>query len=129
MKTVIAGIAGGTVVAIAIFIVFILMPQEIEYVQEFVTDTSEHPCQKLALEYVGLFQKNAAMLSDPSVTREQLMQWGEEFEKKEPQIKLDVVKNDCMDVRAAESGVFVPKGDWYTTEFERELQQMLEEGF
>lgn len=129
MKTVIAGIAGGTVVAIAIFSVFILMPQEIEFAQEFVTESSEHPCQKLAIDNFELYKKNANLIQNPSITKEQLMQWAEEFEKKEQQLKADVIVHDCMDAKAAASGVFVPKGDWYTFEFEKELQQMLDGGF
>ena len=78
-----------------------------------------YPCQKAIIDIFELYKKNANLLKNPSTTKEDLKRWGEEFLIKQEQIKQIAIANTCNDMNP----------QWFTSEFQKEAQAMIDAGF
>lgn len=119
MKIVIGNILRGSIVAIIVVSFIILMPQQIEFVQEIIKKESIRPCQKAIISDFELYKKNAKFFSS-SFTEDDLEEWKNEFTIKEKNIKQLILDNDCEKN---------PNPDWYDGKFKQDLQNMLDAGF
>jgi len=119
VKTLGIGIAGGIIGVIVILITVIVFPTQIDEAQEIIEKQSMHPCQKVLIDDFELLKENARLLSSPNTSQEDSDKWGEEFSEKMEQHRQIVIENNCQD------------GDpeWFTEEFKKKFQLLLDEGF
>jgi len=128
MKAVIGGILGGSIVVGLVFGLILIMPTEIQEVQNIIKEESMNPCQKAVIGTFQLAKKNAHFASS-SYTQEDLKKWQIEYEATEKRIKHIIENGNCIDKEASKGGAFVPIGDWYTPEFQQKMQMVLDAGF
>jgi len=128
MKSILGGIIGGVIVAIIVLGVIIVMPTELVEVQNIVKEESMNPCQKAVIDNFKLAQELAILHQNEIATQEELNKFAEEMPIKQAGYKQKLIDNDCMNMDAAKSGLFIPHGDWYTLEFQNKIQRMLDAG-
>jgi len=91
-----------------IVIVIILMPID-----------ERPPCQTAAIDNFNLYKENSQILANPDTTAEEYEKFEKEF------LKRDQASKDLFKVNNCESTQL----QWYTPEFQKEMQALLDEGF
>jgi len=119
VKTLGIGIAGGIIGVVVVLIAVIVFPTQINEAQEIIEKQSMHPCQKVLIDDFELLKKNARLASSPNTSQEDSDKWGEEFLEKIQQFQQIAIENNCQDMDP----------EWYTEEFKKKFQLLLDEGF
>jgi len=119
LKSIIGGILGGSLVAIIVIGLIILMPTQIEAIQEITIKESRHPCQQAVIDDFQLAKKNAIFASSP-YSGDDLEKWKIEYAATERNIKQLVLDNKCGENL---------NPDWFDDKFKQEYQAMIDAGF
>jgi len=103
---------------ILVLSILFLFSSQIEAIEETLEKQLIHPCQKAATDDFELYKENANLLISSDLSKESLINWQEEFHKKDQQIKQSLVDNNCENTMH----------EWATEEFEASYRMLLGKG-
>lgn len=90
----------------------LLLPDQVQAVQDVVRHESMHPCQKATIDHFNMMKRNANSITGPSITEEEWEKYEEELKRIENQYR-------CGNLDS----------EWWTPEFQEKMLDMLDEGF
>lgn len=99
--------------------ILFLFSSQIEAIEETLEKQLLHPCQKTAIDYFEMYKENANLLMSSGLSKEDRINWGEEFNKRDQMIKQSLIDNNCENTMH----------EWATEEFKASYRMLLEKGF
>ena len=99
-------------------ILFLFSPQ-IEAIEETLEKQRMHPCQKAVIDKFELYKWNANLIITSDSSKEDIIKWGEEYNKRKHQIKQSAIDNNCE----------YTMDEWITEEFKTSTRILLDKGF